>query len=141
MKIFLDTNVVIDFYDHREQFFQPAAIIFDLAFRRRLTLCVSTTTFVNAFYLLRKAYPREELYSLMSQLSDLCEIAPVDAKNVRQSLSLQSRDFEDCVQYHAAIQCGADALVTRNTKDFADFSSRVITPTEFLDQYYNTLIE
>ena len=32
MKVFLDTNVVIDFYDKRGEFFYPAAIIFDLAY-------------------------------------------------------------------------------------------------------------
>ena len=31
MKVFLDTNIVIDFYDQRGDFYYPAAVIFDLA--------------------------------------------------------------------------------------------------------------
>ncbi len=32
MKVFLDTNIVIDFYDQRGDFYYPAAVIFDLAY-------------------------------------------------------------------------------------------------------------
>lgn len=35
MNIFVDTNVVVDFYQRREPFFFPAATIFDLAQSRQ----------------------------------------------------------------------------------------------------------
>ena len=41
MKVFLDTNVIIDFYAQRESFFRPAAIIVDLAMKGNIELCVS----------------------------------------------------------------------------------------------------
>lgn len=41
MKVFLDTNIVIDFYDQRGDFYYPAAVIFDLAHKRKIQLYVS----------------------------------------------------------------------------------------------------
>lgn len=51
MKVFLDTNVIIDFYNRREEFFRPAALIMDLALRKEIELAVSSLSFVTAFYL------------------------------------------------------------------------------------------
>ena len=36
MKAFLDTNIVIDFYDQRGDFYYPAAVIFDLAHKGKI---------------------------------------------------------------------------------------------------------
>jgi len=35
MKVFLDTNIIIDFYDERENFFHPAALIIELAHQQK----------------------------------------------------------------------------------------------------------
>ena len=48
MKVFLDTNVIIDFYAQRDDFFRPAAIIIDLAIKKQLELCVSSLSFYNS---------------------------------------------------------------------------------------------
>ena len=40
MKVFLDTNIIIDFYDKRGEFYYPAAIIFDLAYKGKIQICV-----------------------------------------------------------------------------------------------------
>lgn len=40
MKVFLDTNIIIDFYDKRGEFYYPAAIIFDLAYKGKIQLYV-----------------------------------------------------------------------------------------------------
>lgn len=86
MKIFLDTNIIIDFYEQRGEFYYPAAIIFDLAYKRRIQLYVSAITFVNAFFLLRKAYPLKALYQSMQGLASLCEITDVDKDIIRKCL-------------------------------------------------------
>ena len=49
MKVFLDTNVIIDFYAQRESFFRPAAIIVDLAMKGNIELCVSSLSFSYSF--------------------------------------------------------------------------------------------
>lgn len=135
MKIFLDTNIIIDFYEQRGEFYYPAAIIFDLAYKRRIQLYVSAITFVNAFFLLRKAYPLKALYQSMQGLASLCEITDVDKDIIRKCLKSERKDFEDSVQYESSMHHQIDFIVTRNTKDFKDFANNVLTPTEFLDSF------
>lgn len=136
MKVFLDTNIIIDFYDKRGEFYYPAAIIFDLAHKNKISLFVSAITFVNAFFLLRKSYPHEELYKSMRELSTLCQITRVDSAIIRKCLEEERKDFEDGVQYESALINNVDVVVTRNIKDFLDFATNVQTPSEFLDSFF-----
>lgn len=134
MKVFLDTNIIIDFYDRREQFYTPAAVIFDLAYKGKIKLYVSAVTFVNAFFLLRKAYSRHELYNSMRELASLCKITETDEATVKKCLDEERTDFEDAVQYESAMRHNVDVVVTRNVKDFSGFAKNVLTPTDFLNQ-------
>lgn len=42
-------------------------------------------------------------------------------------------DFEDCIQYRSATTAGCQAIVTRNTADFAKVELDVYTPEGFLE--------
>lgn len=137
MKVFLDTNVIIDFYDRRKEYFLPASIIMDIAFRKRIQLLVSTVSFVNAFYLLRKSYRKEELYRAMGSLARLCNITPVNEQMVKACLEERANDFEDAIQCQSAQAMNADVIVTRNKKDFLQFGVKVQTPTEFLNAFFD----
>ena len=139
MNVFLDTNIVIDFYDKRGEFYYPAAIIFDLAHKNKITIFVSAITFVNAFFLLRKSYSHEELYKSMRELSTLCETTRVDSAIIRKCLEEERKDFEDGVQYESALIKDVDVVVTRNVKDFLDFANNVQTPTDFLDSFFEKI--
>ncbi len=53
-KIFLDTNVVLDFILKREGFAKEAAIIFDLGEREKLQLTLSSLSINNIDYVVSK---------------------------------------------------------------------------------------
>ena len=112
MKAFLDTNIIIDFYDKRREFFYPAAIIFDLAYKGKIKIYVSAITFVNAFFLLRKSYSRSDLYKSMNGLAELCEITDVDRAIIVKCLKEEKKDFEDYVQYESALLYNVDFIIT-----------------------------
>lgn len=136
MKVFLDTNIIIDFYDEREDFFHPAALIIELAYQQKIQIAVSAITFVNAFYILRKSYEQKELYQAMKRLATLCIISPIDAEIINTCLDMQSKDFEDAVQYKSAQSIEADIIITRNKKDYKSFQITTQTPIEFLDSFF-----
>jgi hypothetical protein len=48
------------------------------------------------------------------------------------ALASKSPDFEDAVLAEAAHQAGAQAIITRNLKDFAHSPVRAYTPTQWL---------
>lgn len=136
MIVFLDTNVIIDFYAQREDFYRPAALIIDLAQRKEIEIAVSSTSFVNAFYILRKKYDKESLYCYMKGLADLCHITPVDRSVVGKALEVRWDDFEDCTQALSAVEIQADVIVTRNVADFQSSTIKVMTPSDFLNDYF-----
>lgn len=130
---FLDTNVVIDFYQKRAPFFSQASVIFQLAVEKQIAIVVSTTTIVNCFYLLRKTYDRAELYLKMRALCQLTSIVKTDDNTVQQALFKEWPDFEDCVQYISAVNAEVDYIVTRNISDFVQSEIPVLSTEDFLD--------
>lgn len=135
MKVFLDTNVVIDFYDKRGEFFYPATIIFDLAYKGTISLYVSAITFVNAFFILRKTYSRSELYESMKGLASLCIITEADKIIIERCLDGEYKDFEDRVQFESAVRHDVDVIVTRNIKDFERHIILIQTPKDFVEAF------
>lgn len=133
MKLFLDTNVVIDFCGQRDVFFMPAAQIIDLAQSKKIELVISSLTFVNVAYILRKVFGKETVLTKIQQLTELCEISAIDENIIKNALFRFSKDFENSIQYFSAKTKDVDLIITRNKKDFLDYSLPVMTPTEFID--------
>lgn len=135
MKVFLDTNIIIDYFDSKREHYLPAAILFDLALKGRLELTVCAQSFITAFYVLGKFYTKEELYMSMRSLYGLCGISPVDASIIEKALALESVDFEDTVQYLSSTVANADIIITRDERGFNDFPIQHISAEQFLDKY------
>ena len=68
-KVFLDTNVVLDFILKREGFAEEAAIIFDLGERKKLNLALSSLSINNIDYVVSKMESKKEA----SGFNFLCE--------------------------------------------------------------------
>lgn len=139
MKVFLDTNVILDFYDSSRGHYMPTAVVFDLAIKGKIQLSVCAQSFITAFYLLRKVYDKEELYRSMKSLFYLCQISSVDKQIIESALLREGRDFEDTVQYFSSKTIDADIILTRDSKGFNEYDTRHITAEEFLNEFLNEL--
>jgi len=134
MTVFLDTNIIIDLYSQRDDYYTAASQIFDLAVRREIELVVSSTTFVNAFFLLKDYYTAEELYETMEGLASICIISPVNESIVKEALRMRAKDFEDSVQLLSSAEIPADIIVTRD-KHFKHYDANIMKPEAFLDYF------
>lgn len=132
MRVFIDTNVLLDFYCQREDFYQNAASIFDLACNGNIELWISSISFVNFFYITRKEYSVEQRYDILRGLMQICHVASIDKDVLTNALAEIIPDFEDMIQYHSARFVEADCIITRNVKDFATVEIPVFTPSQFL---------
>ena len=128
MKLFLDTNVLIDFILERPKFYPPAAMIISYAEEEKVEICVSSMSIVTTNFICveRCNMPLDDFRKKMDFLRDFLEICSVDESDVYQSYDKEWKDFEDGVQYFSAKRNGADYLVTRNTKDFEENDLKVI---------------
>ena len=132
MKLFLDTNVLIDFILERPLFYQPAAMTVSLAAERKIDICVSALSVVTANFICieRCKMPLDVYRRKVEFLRNFIEVCSVDSSDINSSYEANWKDFEDGVQYFSAIRSGVDYLVTRNVKDFEENDLKVITVDE-----------
>lgn len=130
-KVFLDTNILLDWVLKREQE-QYAGIILELGRQGRIVLYASFLTYANMAYILRKM-PLDERYGILRGLAKMMHILPMDEQQFHNALNLKVADFEDLLQYQCCIDGGCEVLVTNNTKHFASFCQiPLLTSEDFL---------
>lgn len=133
MKIFIDTNVLIDYLTQRAPYSTDAEKIMILCKDKWVSGCVSALSIMNIFYILRKKMIVENQKKFWLAISKYIEIVGIDRKNIINVLTDQLfTDVEDCLQAECAKMFSADYIVTRNVKDFQNSTIPAILPDEFL---------
>lgn len=128
-RIFIDTNVIIDFLANREPFSEYAAILFQLAKENKIKIYVSAITFNNTYYILRQVITHKKALNLISELEEYVEIQETNRIVLRKAIKSDFNDFEDAIQYYSAVQLGnIDIITTRNLKDFKKSEIPVLSP-------------
>ena len=130
-RIFLDTNVIVDFILERDGA-EDAANILQLGEDGKIELSVSFLTMANTAYIARKGHTQEQLYNIMADLSAMFKTLPMDEIQLQQALQNPATDFEDMLQYQCAKANFCDIIITRNSKHFAFAEIPVLTPSEYL---------
>lgn len=134
-KIFIDTNVLLDLLLEREPWAKNAALLFSMADRKEVELLCCSLSFSTAVYLMQRfKYTRKEIVSKLSIVKSICTITTVNEAVIDRMLQSDFSDFEDAIQYYSALSFGAEVIITRNHKDFADSRIPVMTPQEFIKQ-------
>lgn len=135
--IFLDTNILIDFFADRKPFSIDAARLFNYSFKKKINIYISAVSYNNVYYILRQSLSHTETIKMLSELNEWTEIIDVSKEVIKKSLKSDFKDFEDAIQYNCAKSLSKiDFIVTRDTKDFKASSLPILTPKEAL-----TLIE
>lgn len=131
--IFIDTDVIIDFLIDREPHSREAAIIFTLIEQKKLKGYVSSLTFSNLYYVLRKIESHKKVIVKLDSISRLLTILKVDQQTIKYAIASGFPDFEDSIQYNCALDYKKiDVLITRNIKDYKGSEIPVMTPADYL---------
>ena len=130
-RLFVDTNIVMDLLERREQFFQEAQELFTLADKNEVKLFVSALTIANVHFLLFK-HVKMEARKVLAKFKVLVEVLPLTDKILDLALTSDQKDFEDAIQYFTAIDHDMEIFITRNKKDFKNLSLPILTAKEFL---------
>ncbi len=130
--VFVDTDVVLDLLARREPFYPHAARLFSQAERGTLKACVSALSFANLYYILRKETSGRRAIEILKLFREVVTVLPVNDAIVSDALNAGFADFEDAVQYHAALAAKVPVLVTRNARHYRKSVIRVCTPEEYL---------
>ena len=131
-KIFLDTNVVLDFILKRDGFAEDAAMIFDLGERKKLTLTLSSLSINNIDYVVSKIESKKKSRQIIIKLLSLVEILSVNKSTIKKAAMSEFKDFEDAIQNFCAEEEGLNHIITRDLKDYKKSNLSILTPKEFL---------
>jgi len=131
-KVFLDTNVLLDFLLDREPFNNEIAEIIQESINETLQLCVSSVTITSANYIIGRSEGINAANRKTAKILKLVVVETVGQSTVQKSSDSEFKDFEDGVQNFCAVEANHEIIVTRNVKDFKQSELAIMTPTELI---------
>lgn len=131
-KIFLDTNFIIDYFV-REDYNGVSEQLLSLG-KNNLKFYISYLTVANFAYIVRKM-PKDLVVSMIQRICETFKIVKNTKEQIERNVILNPSDFEDGLQYQAAIDAGCDCIITRNKKDFEFSQIPVMDALEFLQKF------
>lgn len=131
--LFVDSDVVIDFFTDREPHANPASELFELSEQGYVNLYISAVSINNIYYIVRKFLGHKKTLEVVETLTEMTEIVGTTKTEIIQALKNDFLDYEDSIQYSSALTIKKlDAIITRNIKDYRNSSIAVMTPLNFL---------
>jgi len=131
-KIFLDTNIVLDFALRREPFYSNSLEILHLANEKKFLGYISASSVTDIYYFLSKSKGINNAKQFLTSFFNLIDILNVDKTMILEALNSNFKDFEDAVQNFSAEWNNIDIILTRNPDDFVGSQLRILTPESFL---------
>ena len=147
MKLFIDTNIFIEYFEKRQRF-ESVRMLFNALEDGIHTGYISTGSFYTLAYIVdqgfkRKGYNKLErldfVRSVLLGVLDLVTVIEIDNSALRKGINdYLFTDLEDSFQYQASLTHQCDILVTLNTKDFKGADPnfiQIISPQQFVEEY------
>ncbi|MBS3737963.1 type II toxin-antitoxin system VapC family toxin [Mesohalobacter halotolerans] len=132
-KLFVDSDVVIDYFTDRAPHANPASELFELNEQGHIKLYISAVSINNIYYIVKRFLGHKKTIEVVELLTEMTEIVGTTKKEILQALKNNFSDFEDSIQYSTALNIrDLDAIITRNINDYRNSSIAVMTPLNFL---------
>lgn len=134
-KVFLDINILVDFFVQSRLNHKHAVEIFSLAERKLLKGFTSESVISTTAWILRKDYPTKQLRNIFAEMLDLFTLLPCNERICKEALNSNIPDIEDSVLYHVALDHKMDYFITNDKTDFKNVNQKilsVITSPQFI---------
>lgn len=101
MKIYIDTNILVDLVCERAGFVEPARMLFAYGLMRKYSLIMSALSIVNTVYIGRK-YGYSSMLEKLRQISEFVKVVDLKGETVTWALDCEWKDYEDATQAKTA---------------------------------------
>lgn len=135
MRVFLDTNIVLDVLLNRPAFVAESEAVILACERAGDPMFIAWHGLATTYYLLRRGRTEAEAMQEIDKLLAWARVADAGDAHARTAIGLGFSDFEDALQAASAEACGADCIVTRNGADFTKSNIVAMMPSEFLAKF------
>jgi len=133
LKLFLDTNIIIDLLADRKPFSNSAYIIFKEAKLKKWELFTSSNSIITTFYILEKQIETKQANLAIETILKRIEIQDLTKKEIYQALKSKTEDLEDASQIECANKIGKiNYIITRDKKGFKHSIIEILHPDELV---------
>jgi predicted nucleic acid-binding protein len=131
MRVLVDTNVVLDYFLKRGEFFEPARTLFE-EMGDDMEYVVAVSALTDIYYIVRKAVGRARAESVIQRCLIVFEVVDTLKIDAEGALASKVQDFEDAVLEQVAKREKVKYIITRDEKDFVGAKVKVVTPREMI---------
>ena len=135
MKVFFDTNIIIDTAVRIEKYPESLILLNNLMDAPGFSLWASAISINNTDYIVSRLGNKKKAEDTLSLLKENFSIIPFRKSVFVKALKTSSPDFEDAIQMASAEEMGMDYIVTRNKDHFEGSKVPAVTPPEFLEKW------
>ena len=136
MKIFLDANILVSVLNKEYPLFPFTSRILSADQHSQFQLYTSPLCLAIAFYFAEKKSKAIIAKQKMELLVRNINIAGNSAWTVNYALANRKvHDFEDGLEYYAAIESGCSCIITEDAKDFYFSEIEVLSSQEFVKKH------
>jgi len=135
MKIMLDLNVLLDYFQKRQPYYHYSSIVLSEVLKGKLDGAVPAHGLTTVYYIVAKHNNKQRANEVTDWLLTHFEVATADKSRFVRARSLSMDDFEDAVVASMAEASQCIFIVTRNISDFENPPIPALTPEEFVLRY------
>lgn len=133
-RLFLDANILVAVFNKEYPLYSFAARVVSLADNPRFEIYTSPICLAITTYFSEKKNGIEQTRKKLELLFEHFHITEIKERTVKKALqNPKVEDFEDGMEYYAALATGCDVIITENVSDFYFAEIPVLNSSEFLE--------
>lgn len=134
MEVLIDTNIILDWFLKRDQFYENSKAVLNKCWFGNIKSFITIHSLCDIYYLVGNKFPLEEKKKLIQFLLNRSEIIEENYNSVKAFIDYDFYDnLEDCLQIQSAQNLRLNYIITRNIKDFRYSTAQAVTPEQFLE--------
>ena len=132
MKLFLDTNALIDLVAQREPFAADIEKLCIASFFGDVQLWIITQSYADAYYVLGRSAPKDEVKKALAATLEFFLAVGTFPADLKPALESNWNDIEDYLIAHSAHRVDAQFFITRDRVLVEKCPIAAMTAAEFL---------
>jgi predicted nucleic acid-binding protein len=135
IKLFLDTNIILDILDTNRIFAEESALIFNNIETGFYTGYISKSVITTTDYILTKKFNHINRIALLKELLGLLKIIGCNNAIIQNAIQSNTHDIEDAILYQLALSEKVDYFITNDKQAQIKLTSKklpIVSSKQFL---------
>ena len=136
MRVFADANILVSVLNKEYPAYSQTARILSLSDKKGFEVFTSPICLAIAFYFAEKKFGAANAKEKISILCEHIKIAEATRTSVKKAINDKAvLDFEDGLEYYAAMESNCHCIVTNDVDDFYFSKIEVLSSNAFSEKY------